>query len=271
MKSIYIERPFHIPNYKISSNDSHFLHLLHLQYGKYFGSPLVDKPYPIEVLKNNNNTYLLRQEGSKIETNTPLHELDRILLNKTTYNECVFALHGAAVEFNGMAYLFLASTTSGKSTLASFLVSNGFGYITDDCILIQRKTFEVHPYNCPIQLRDGGLAILKKHGIQPDNLQYLNDIAIQRYLYTPTNCITKPLPIGCIYFITRSEAENNLLTMPTNERMAELMEAPITDYPIISDHIKFISLLAKIDCKRLIYKDMEFVADKIKKEGGNFG
>ena len=63
-------------------------------------------------------------------------ELDEIIFDNTNYDRRIFALHGAAVEWKGKGYLFLAATASGKTTLASYLTSQGFGYITDDCILL---------------------------------------------------------------------------------------------------------------------------------------
>ena len=97
-----------------------------------------------------------------IENASGILAIDEIISNNTEYDNSIFALHGAAVEWNGKAILFLASTTSGKSTLTSYLTKNGFGYITDDCILLDRTSCDIHPYSTPIYLRDGGLEILKR-------------------------------------------------------------------------------------------------------------
>ena len=88
-------------------------------------------------------------------------ELDEIIFDNTNYDRRIFALHGAAVEWKGKGYLFLAATASGKTTLASYLTSQGFGYITDDCILLDRVDFQVYPCHTLLHLRDGGVDVLK--------------------------------------------------------------------------------------------------------------
>lgn len=88
-------------------------------------------------------------------------ELDEIIFDNTNYDRRIFALHGAAVEWKGKGYLFLAATASGKTTLASYLTSQGFGYITDDCILLDCVDFQVYPCHTLLHLRDGGVDVLK--------------------------------------------------------------------------------------------------------------
>jgi hypothetical protein len=249
MNSLYIKRPFQQPNYEIISDDNKLLDMLRLQYGPF----ICDYPLP--------DTYCINAE---VFTYNPLYEIDSIIFETTVYDSSILALHGSSVEWNGKAYLFLAGTFSGKTTLASYLTSSGFGYITDDCILIDRDSFEVYPYNCPIQLRDGGLEVLEKLGKVPPNLQFLDDAVIQRYIYTPQNCVTQPLPLGGIYFIELNEIENMIVDISTNEKMTELMKSPITNYAITPEYLKLIARLSQKVCGKLIYKDMEFVAKTIK-------
>ena len=70
---------------------------------------------------------------------------DQYLFDNNRYDNSVLALHGAAVEYGGRAYLFLASSTAGKTTLCAYLLSLGFGFVTEDCILVDRSTFDIHP------------------------------------------------------------------------------------------------------------------------------
>ena len=94
----------------------------------------------------------------------PLKAIQSILFESTKYDESIFAMHGAAVEHNGEAYLFLAPTNSGKTTLTTYLTMRGFSYITDDCILMDRSNFTVYPHANPIHLRSDGFGILKDKG-----------------------------------------------------------------------------------------------------------
>ena len=246
---LYICRPFHKPNFKISASDDKLLAALRLQYGKYISESPVPDTYDIEITA---------------QTENPLAEIDEIIFSSTIYDASVLALHGSAVEWNGRAYLFLAAAESGKTTLASYLASSGFGYITDDCILIDRSNFQVHPYNCPVHLRDGGLEVLKSLGKVPAGLQFLDNAVMSRHIYTPQNCITEPLPLGGIYFLERSETENSTHRLSTNESIAELMKSPIINYEITPDYLELLARFAKETCRRLIYTDMDFVAETIR-------
>ena len=265
--TLYICRPFHTPHFKICSNDDKLLNSLCLQYGKYISKSPVSDTYDIEVILQADNSYVISHSEIQVITQNPLAEVDTIIFDNTTYAESVLALHGSAVEWNERAYLFLAPTGSGKTTLASYLTSSNFGYITDDCILLDRNNLRVHPYNCPIHLRDGGLDILKSLEKSPPEKQLIDDAIMRRYIYTPQNCITDSLPLGGIYFIEHSDTQNSIQRLSTNENMIELMKAPTTNYEITPDYLQFLARLAKGMCRNLIYKDMDFVAGIIKKEG----
>jgi len=178
----------------------------------------------------------------------------------------IFALHGAAVEYNCKAYIFLASTTSGKTTLASYLVSNSFGYITDDCILLDKNNFTIHPVKAPIQLRTGGLKVLKDYKAEPQNIEVIENEKDLRYVYMPDNYINNPLPIEKIFFIRRTANINSLIPMNTTTRITELMKSPIREYPVTSEYIRFISQLTKYECQYLLYHDMNYVIEVIKNE-----
>jgi len=264
--SLYIKRTFHQPDFVITGNDEKILDFLRLQYNPFIYDYLPADTYGIEIIKQTDN-YIIKNNGMEIITQTPLYDIDGIIFENTIYDDSVFALHGSAVECNGKAYLFIAGTGSGKTTLASYLACSGFGYITDDCILLDRDNFYVYPYNCPVQLRDGGLKILEKLEKVPDNLQFLDDEVIRRYIYTPGNCITKPLPLGGVYFIERNETENMIVNISTNEKMTELMKAPITNYTITPDYLRLIARLSRTVCQKLIYRDMEYVVKIIREAG----
>ena len=186
------------------------------------------------------------------------------MFDNTVYDERILALHGAAVEYDGYCHLFLASTTSGKTTLTSYLTSNGFGYLTDDCILLDRSDYKIHPFTTPIQLREGGLAILNQCNSVPKDIRKLDEPpALTRYVYTHEGCVHRPVPLKNVYFIKLTEGENYLSDMSTTERMTELLKSPITPYGITKEYLCFISRLAKTNCQRLFYSDMNFVKDVI--------
>ena len=237
---------------------------------------LLDNPQLKKKLKIKYGKYLSKTHtfsGKDIDSiscysfTNPVLEIDRYIFHHTTYDENILALHGAAVEWNGQAYLFLAATTSGKTTLASYLTNCGCGYLTDDCILIERANLLVHPYTTPIQLRDGGLEVLKKYQAAPNKLELLEEgPSLRRWVYTPENCIEKAIPLRRIFFIERTEKENCLIDMNTTERITALMKSPITNYNVTGDYLRLLARIAKIDCHILRYCDMQYVKELIQNE-----
>ena len=233
---------------------------------------LLNDPIVIERLKLKYGHYLLTTDSAASEACTidcaaftnPSSEIDRYVFDHTAYDESVLALHGGAVEWRGEAYLFLAATTSGKTTLTSYLTSCGCGYITDDCILIDRSDFCVHPFTTPIQLRDGGLEVLKRYQAVPECLALLEEgDTLRRWVYTPENRVKEELPLKRIFFIERTEHENAVINMTTTERMTALMKSPITNYTITGDYLRLLSCLAKVECHVLRYCDMRYVKELI--------
>ncbi len=253
MKTFFLSPPFQ-DACRILLQDGQSIRPFQLKYGAYFSAkpPHDDKPMQTIDLS---------------ASPTPLSELDRRLFEHPTYADSILALHGAAVEWNGKAHLFLAATTSGKTTLTSYLTSNGFGYLTDDCILLGREDFWVHPYTTPIQLRDGGLEVLRAYAAEPEGLELLEEEnALRRFVYTPQNCAEEPLPLASIFFIERTEHENAVIDMSVNERMTALMRSPITNYRVDGDYLRLLSRLARVDCQILRYCDMNFVKELIQRE-----
>ena len=266
MYTFYLALPFR-PIFYIESDCDKLISKLVLQYGIYAKEHIdISADISFSILRKEQG-YIFSYPNGNHYTETPLLDIGRYISQKTTLKDEILALHGASLEYNGQAYIFLAPTTTGKTTLTSYLSSLGFGYITDDCVIIDRNDFKVYPYNTPIHLRDGGTEVLKKLGILPSSIKTVEEGAFsRRHVYTPLNIVSEAIPLKRIYFIERNDSENKLTSMTTTERATELMKSPITPYEITADYIKLIMRLSKIDCQRLIYKDMSFVKEMIELE-----
>lgn len=264
MKKLVLKMP-HQTDCIIETNSFEIVSKLNLKYGKYIAEFSTDKTADIKIIKGEEAMYDVIIEDTAIHTSRPIFYLDRFLFEHPTYDENIFAMHGAAVCIGGKSYAFLGATTGGKTTLTSYLTSCGFSYLTDDCVLLDRQTLEVHPFATPLHLREGGVEVLKKYDALPNNLEILceND-EIARYTYTPENSLENEAPLGEIFFIERTESENAVLTMSATEKLTALLKSPITVYPMTSDYLKFLSDLSKSYCKRLKYCDMNFVKEVIK-------
>jgi|DewCreStandDraft_1066081.scaffolds.fasta_scaffold00108_28 hypothetical protein len=109
-----------------------------------------------------------------------LHELARLL---DWYTNRVFVahlsgraylLHAAAVVRNGGALLLPARSGGGKSTLAVALALHGYGYLTDEVAVVDRRTLRLWPFAKSVALRSGGMQALTREfpgwdeGLQPN-------------------------------------------------------------------------------------------------------
>ena len=265
MNTLYINLPFQ-SSFSISTNCINIFNQIKLQYSPYVSttSQVVDLSYTVLYC---GEKYRLIAPDAEYLTDTPLQNIHSHLFESKKYSSNIIALHGAALEYNRKAFLFLAPTTGGKTTLACFLSHRGLGYISDDCILINKDNLLVTPQILPMQLRESCLPVLKNHMICPQNFKELSGHRLQRrYLFSPSNCIEQALPIEKIFFINRSQYQNSIQKLDCYQSIHYLMFAAMTNYAISSDYINFLGKLSKKECYKLQYSSMEFVEEIIKQQ-----
>ena len=76
--------------------------------------------------------------------------------------QCKLVLHGSAVCIDTTAVAFIAKTGSGKSTLAASFSMNGYQFLTDDCLQVDKvnSQYLVQPSHPSIRLWEDSLAKL---------------------------------------------------------------------------------------------------------------
>ncbi len=89
-------------------------------------------------------------------------------------------IHAGVVGWKGKAVLLPGRTHAGKSTLVTAFLRAGASYYSDEFALVDRLG-RVHPYPCPIQVRNGDET---SYHIQPADL--------------PADIGKKPLPLGLV-------------------------------------------------------------------------
>ena len=262
MITIELRRPFQ-DQITVKTDCRQFASQLAIQYGQYArqGNRAAD----YTALRRAGGYYTVTYGGQTYDTESPLMDIHRQLFEHASYDRSVLALHGAAVAWKGRAVALLAATGSGKTTLTSYLTANGYGYLTDDCVLIDRETLVVYPSVTPLHLREGGVEVLRACRALPEKLTPLDEPAFRRYTYTPENCVTAPLPLAGICFIQR-DTGNCMERMETTDAVTALLKSPITPYPMTSDHLRLMIRLAGLGCRRLHYADMDDVAEVLRRE-----
>ena len=251
--------------FAVVTDDSEFAKNMKAQYGVHLREGMANGPCKKVSILRDDQQFRVTFEEDSVLVNDPLQAFSSILFEHTQYDDSILALHGAAVEWNGKAYLFLAHTSGGKTTLTSYLVSHGFGYLSDDCILLDRKTLDVFPSPKPVHLRYGGLNILRKLGIDP-SCEMVGTPPNERYVFEPDIVINGPLPLGEVFFIERTESENSMEELPANERIEKLMKSPITPYAVSREYLRVLLLLAGKGCRILHYSDMDYVRKVVQKQ-----
>ncbi len=227
-----------------------------LKYGRY-ATIYVNGKIPNNIIEayKNENGYTVKYKNEVYNVSSAIQAIIELIGKGRKYDECVYAMHGAAIEKDGQAYLFLAPTGTGKTTITAYLTSMGFGYITDDCILVNKDNLSISPCSTPIQMREGGLNVLKLH--IPDFNEELKQVS-DRYALFPTNCVEKSLPMKEIFFINRTNV-NEIRELPSIEKNQLLLKSSLTEHKLSADILRFVAKLSKIKCSELKYKDLDFV------------
>jgi hypothetical protein len=118
----------------------------------------------LEVLEDGNQWLLLREGRVVDQCPTPagivpmLHS--NILLMAYWSSGCMAALHAAAVTRGGDCILMPAASGSGKTTFTAALLSQGFGYCTDDLALLTHEPVRIRPVPTCLGLKPGSWGVV---------------------------------------------------------------------------------------------------------------
>ncbi|MBQ6687476.1 MAG: hypothetical protein IJN03_03020 [Bacilli bacterium] len=262
-----IERPF-MQTIRIKTESIKVAKWLALYYGFYF------KPYNnsdcimIEITELDEKIFSIKYGKENFTTDSLIKDFSDLLRRITVCDPSVFVLHGAAIEYLGKAYIFLAPSTYGKTTLASFLCEKDFGYITDDFTIISMDSLNIIPLNKPIHLRTKSLFLLNNIYYLDIKTFYLNDGHTKRHIYQPHKIINKEIPIHGFYFLKRNEKFNKIIKMSDVEKPIALLKS-LMFYENINKIAGDINILSKFPCHILEYCDLNFIEKIIKKEGNS--
>lgn len=277
--SILIRRIYLKPDVFIKCNDRQLAKFITGIYSPYATFSFIDIYLPVDkkylkitVKKIENDIYIITYTGKQIESHkdNAAQILENIIYDTTYPIESVLPLHGAAVMKSGYIFMLLGFTSSGKSTLCSYLLTQEFEYITEDLIFISRDSFNVLPYRKCISLRPGGYNILNSiHGIEINDIQHLKWGDIERYVFTPTynNCLVQATEItGSIIniFIERTESENSIVRQMMPNSFIELTKSRYTgSKATVEDTRLLCDFLKKSTCYKIKYSNMEYVKDRL--------
>lgn len=266
METLKINLPFQIPFF-ISTNVLKIEKSLKIKYGKYCTDSMSASDNLIYVNSENSELYTIIYKQQQYQTNSPVTIISHLIAENKRFSDNIWALHGAAIEHQGKAHLLLAPTTTGKTTLTAYLVHKGMSYITDDCILLERENKLIHPVSTPLHIRENGLKILSSLKHFNTQLPVIDELEGKRFIYTPFHITDTPLPLGNIFFLTRTTSINSTISVTHSEKIIQLLKSPLTNYTITKQYLSFVAEIAKYNCIELQYCDMEYAYEVIKTYG----
>lgn len=188
-----------------------------------------------------------------------LNRIHNFVREHTTGREPYFVFHGGAVTKGPDAYLFLASTTTGKTTLITYLSQTGFTYLNDDSFAVDMDALTIPPCSSPIHLRGGGYAYLQSvlpAAFSADTCRYIDAGLSSRYVLLPKDCTSQTTRVKQIFFLNRTDEEITAycVPIPMAQALQRLFVSALVPYQMTRRHIQFFQRLAPL-CQQLTYHD----------------
>lgn len=263
MKSFFLNIPYQ-KKYCITSNEN-----IAATFEAYFGSCFSYSGdddcilYSIETIDD--SRYSIRSEGDDIVVESPISYFSRLISHNFSKAKSTFALHAAAIVYNDKAYVLVAPSGMGKTTLTAYLNEKGLDYINDDCTIINMSDLTVYPYTLPLHIREESMKILSEHNVNTSNYIFVNDGYIHRYIKTNTKQMENSIPIEAIFFIFRKEKDNQIRNTPSEMVLTMLMKSPVCTYSFGKEFWeKLFKISNSIKTFTILYSDMDFVYKIIK-------
>ena len=159
-----------------------------------------------------------------------------------------YLIHGSAVVYEGNASIFVGTLRSAKSTTALNLALNGWGILSDDTLLLQKRPDGIYALPTP-----GGFSI------RPQSIQHIPDLAAFAPSPLPSSAFqlsphklnltwADPAPVSAVYFPTIvNQGENEYQPLPSALTLAHLLELSLDrwDTHSLPAHISFLEKLSR--------------------------
>ena len=202
-----------------------------------------------------------RTDDALFDPGDSFSALNRYLMHNIKCDPRFFVFHGGVLEKNGSAYVFLADSGMGKSTLMAYLSQQGWSYINDDYVIISKGRRSVIPDDYPIHLRIGGLEYLRHEGIVVNPDAYIpyqyseNKRENGKYVVKLSSCNNLELSVKCIFMLDRkpeNEGKQRFSKESFNIVIKRLLTASLHAYSLDKEVVVFMnSLIDK--CYSLYY------------------
>ncbi len=221
-----------------------------------------DRP-PYRLFRNDKLTYSGQDKAALAE-----YLLGDVCYQLAYHSRGGLLFHAAALSQQGVGLMLPGISGAGKSTLTSWLLSQGFNYLTDELVFIPHKSQNIHPFTRPLNLKPPTKTVLTQffnlEAHQNDSLSSQQVILLPPTCLNPNNRLSQP-PLKLIIFphynptsnfvwrqLTKGQAGLALMECLVNAR-----NLPEHGFPAVAD------ICRHIPAYHLTYTHFEQVATQL--------
>ena len=152
--------------------------------------------------------------------------IENYIYEHITVSSNTLLLHAGAIKYNNKGVILAGATMSGKSTLTSYLLNEGFEYITDDIVILNTNNVTFLPYPKTIMLREQSYNILREAKI---NLSVIGKTYgnKERWVVCPPFASTLNISANAIIYLNLTTRKENVIQIePSVSRLAKILYYP---------------------------------------------
>lgn len=183
------------------------------------------------------------------------------------------ALHAAAVGRAGKCVLLPGQSGSGKSTLAAGLLAEGYDFLGDDTIVLDRTALAVRPLPFPICVKSGAWDVVA-HGFPALRRQPIHrrpDEKRVRYLHASGARGNGPIgarydAAAIVFPIWGKDAATALVPLPRPQALRTLLAGfcPLGAGLAATDIARLVAWIARLECYELRFSALDDAIARLK-------
>jgi len=176
----------------------------------------------------------------------------------------LISLHAGALNYQGKSLILPAISGSGKSTLSTYLMEQGFSFLTDEVALIDTNEY-LQPIPMSITLKEGSWKVLETYGVSFKNLSVHRRFDNQRVSFLPPkNVASGNLTVKGAFLIFpqyRQGAKTEITPLSTLETLARITLSGYEVKDSFDWHTvkRWVQLIEGFHKYAITYSDMEDV------------
>lgn len=184
-----------------------------------------------------------------------------IVQNHRLLKQGYWPLHGAALRGTTGAILFPGGTRSGKSTLAWFLASKGYGFLSDDTAVVDCATLGIVACPYSVGLREGMTDLFADDGMVAEPLACLEWNGQKKWLYQRTLPQSwrsrEDLPVAAVFLRYDAGAPATFCCASRVEALKGFLLNSLTPDHMALNRRMAAQLAARMPAYRLVYPSLE--------------